>query len=162
MRSQQPRLHARTHTPTQTLPNRRPSPPAPHRPATPAPPRSLIYSYLMLRCHNSLSASLAWHSFAPRRSRGGNRKPAAGLLVGFHVLTAGTGACVQACVRAHPHGRAMFHLLVEKPSSIKCRRKRTKQTFLYSGRRQTVHSLPVPSQAPSRTLYLHSAFYLRY
>lgn len=43
----------------------------------PAPPRSLIYSYLMLRCHNSLSGSLAWQPFVRRCSRGGKRNPAA-------------------------------------------------------------------------------------
>lgn len=33
-------------------------------------PQSLIYSYLMLWCHNSLSGSLAWQPFAPEVGKG--------------------------------------------------------------------------------------------
>lgn len=40
---------------------------------TPAPPQSLIYSYLMLWCHNSLSGSLAWQPFVMHCSWGGKR-----------------------------------------------------------------------------------------
>lgn len=64
--------HTRPHTHTHSnIIHRRTSSHAP------APPRSLIYSYLMLWCHNSLSGSLAWQPFVRRYSWGGKRNPAA-------------------------------------------------------------------------------------
>jgi len=72
-----PEFTTNTHTHTKTHTHTHPGLYVDHRHTsahTPAPPQSLIYSYLMLWCHNSLSGSFAWQPFATRCSRGGKKK----------------------------------------------------------------------------------------
>lgn len=74
---------------------------------TPAPPQSLIYSYLMLWCHNSLSGSLAWQPFATRCSWGGKRNAAA-LLVVFSTI----GMEYVCSKHAHSHTHKNRHTIL--------------------------------------------------